>query len=108
VLHRIEPRQIEEMAALQTELLSRAARWVKPGGTLVYATCSLEQAEGEDQVSAFLDHHAGWSIEAARSAELPEAIAADDKGLIRTLPAMLADAGGLDGFFVARLRAPSA
>src|SRR3546814_191528 len=41
VLHRVEPRQIAEMAALQTDLLARAARWVKPGGTLVYATCSL-------------------------------------------------------------------
>lgn len=107
VLHRIEPRQIEEMAALQAELLSRAARWVKPGGTLIYATCSLEQAEGEDQVSTFLDHHAGWTIAPAGAEELPEAIATDEKGLIRTLPAMLADAGGLDGFFVARLRAPS-
>ena len=39
VLHRIEPRQIEEMAALQGELLGRAAQWVKPGGTLIYASC---------------------------------------------------------------------
>jgi len=107
VLHRIEPRQIAEMAVLQTELLSRAARWVKPGGTLIYATCSLEQAEGEEQVSTFLDRHAGWAIDPARAEELPETVVADDKGLIRTLPAMLADAGGLDGFFVARLRAPS-
>ncbi len=107
VLHRIEPRQIEEMAALQTELLSRAARWVKPGGTLIYATCSLERAEGEEQVSTFLDRHAGWTIDPARAEELPEMVATDGNGLIRTLPAMLADVGGLDGFFVARLRAPS-
>lgn len=107
VIHRIEPRQIAEMAALQTELLARAAAWVKPGGILVYATCSLEQAEGEDQVSSFLEHHAGWAIDPAGAEELPDAIAADDKGLIRTLPDMLADAGGLDGFFVARFRAPS-
>lgn len=107
VLHRIEPRQIEEMAALQTGLLARAARWVKPGGTLIYATCSLERAEGEDQVSAFLDDHAGWTVEPARADELPEAITPDGNGFIRTLPGVLADAGGLDGFFVARLRAPS-
>lgn len=107
VIHRIEPRQIAEMAALQAELLARAAAWVKPGGILVYATCSLEQAEGEDQVSTFLDHHAGWAIDPASAEDLPDAIAADDKGLIRTLPDMLADAGGLDGFFVARFRAPS-
>jgi 16S rRNA (cytosine967-C5)-methyltransferase len=108
VLHRIESRQIEEMAELQAELFARAARWVKPGGVLVYATCSLEQAEGEDQVSAFLDRHSGWTIEPARADELPGGIAPDGQGFIRTLPAMLGDAGGLDGFFVARLRAPSA
>ena len=107
VLHRIEPRHIAEMAALQTELLARAARWVKPGGTLVYATCSLERTEGEDQVSAFLASHAGWTIDPARADELPAGIAADGAGLIRTLPNMLDEAGGLDGFFVARLRAPS-
>jgi len=107
VLHRIEPRHIAEMAVLQTELLARAARWVKAGGLLVYATCSLERAEGEDQVSAFVASHAGWTIDPARADELPEGIAPDGDGLIRTLPNMLGDAGGLDGFFVARLRAPS-
>lgn len=107
VLHRIEPRQIAEMAELQTELLTRAARWVKPGGTLIYATCSLEQAEGEEQVSTFFDLHPGWTVEPARADELPEAVAPDGNGFIRTLPDILADAGGLDGFFVARLSAPS-
>ena len=50
---------------------------------------------------------AGWTVDPARAEELPGAIVADGKGLIRTLPAMLADVGGLDGFFVARLRAPA-
>lgn len=107
VLHRIEPRQIAEMAELQTELLARAAHWIKPGGTLVYATCSLEQAEGEDQISAFLERHDGWAIVPARAEELPVAIAPDENGFVRTLPDMLAAEGGLDGFFVARLRAPA-
>ena len=107
VLHRIEPRQIAEMAALQTDLLARAARWVKPGGTLVYATCSLERAEGEDQIATFLTRHANWTVDPVRSDELPDAIAPDGSGYLRTLPGLLADAGGLDGFFVARLRAPS-
>lgn len=107
VLHRIEPRQIEEMAALQADLLSRAANWLKPGGTLVYATCSLERAEGEDRMSAFLDRHKGWTVDPARRDELPDMIAPDSDGFVRTLPGMLADEGGLDGFFVARLRAPS-
>ena len=108
VLHRIESTHIAEMATLQSELLDRAARWVKPGGTLVYATCSLERAEGEDQVTAFLDRHGGWTIDPARVDELPDTITPDSRGFVRTLPGILADAGGLDGFFVARLRAPSA
>lgn len=108
VLHRIEARQIDEMTALQAVLLARAANWVKPGGALVYATCSLERAEGEEQMSAFLKANRGWSVEAPRAGELPAAITADRDGFIRTLPGLLADAGGLDGFFIARLRAPSA
>jgi len=108
VLHRIEPAQIAEMALLQSELLDRAARWVKPGGTLVYATCSLERAEGEDQIAAFLERHSGWAIEPARAGELPDAVTPDASGFVRTLPGTLAEVGGLDGFFVARLRAPSA
>lgn len=107
VLHRIEPHQIAEMAALQADLLARAARWVKPGGTLVYATCSLERAEGEDQIASFIDRNKDWTADAVRPDELPNAIAPDGSGFIRTLPDMLAEAGGLDGFFVARLRAPS-
>lgn len=107
VLHRIEPRQIGEMATLQSELLDRATDWLKPGGTLVYATCSLERAEGEDQIVAFLSRHPGWAVEPVTAGELPEGIAPDGDGFIRTLPSLLADAGGLDGFFVARMRAPS-
>ncbi|HMO74281.1 MAG TPA: RsmB/NOP family class I SAM-dependent RNA methyltransferase [Sphingopyxis sp.] len=107
VLHRIEPRQIAEMAELQGELLARAAGWVKPGGMLVYATCSLERAEGEERIAAFLADHAGWTVDPARADELPAGIAPDASGFVRTLPGLLADAGGLDGFFIARLRAPS-
>ncbi len=106
VLHRIEPRQIAEMAALQAELLTRAAVWVKPGGTLVYATCSLEPAEGEEQIAAFLSGHPGWTIDPPQGEELPVGITPDDQGFVRTLPGLLAEAGGLDGFFIARLRAP--
>src|SRR3546814_9193745 len=86
VLHRIEPRQIAEMAALQADLLARAAGWVKAGGTLVYATCSLERAESEDQIAAFLTRPADWTVAPVRPAELPDAITPDAPGFIRTLP----------------------
>lgn len=108
VLHRIGPRQIAEMADLQRELLAKSAHWVKAGGTLIYATCSLERAEGEDQIAAFLSANPGWSRDAITAAELPGGLAPDDLGQLRTMPPMLAEHGGLDGFFIARLKAPSA
>src|SRR6478609_7035191 len=49
VLHRVGPRQVEEMVELQAGLLERASGWLKPGGRLVYAVCSLEPEEGEEQ-----------------------------------------------------------
>ena len=104
VLHRVRPSLIAEMAALQAKLLARAAKWVKPGGTLLYATCSLEPAEGEFQLAGFLAANSGFAIEAIRAEELPETVAPLANGTLRTRPGMLADKGGLDGFFIARLK----
>ena len=103
VLHRIGPRQIAELAELQTALLARAAAWVKPEGVLVYATCSLERAEGEDQVTRFLSENPEFSIQPPPSHSLPEGITAAPEGWLRILPGMLAEHGRLDGFFIARL-----
>jgi 16S rRNA (cytosine967-C5)-methyltransferase len=99
VLHRIGKRQIEEMAGLQAALLERAQGWLAPGGTLVFATCSLEPEEGEAQAERV--GLAAWSI---RSDELPASIEPTAQGWLRTDPSLLPDAGGLDGFFVARWR----
>jgi 16S rRNA (cytosine967-C5)-methyltransferase len=97
VLHRIGPRQIAELAELQAALLERAARWVKPGGRLVYATCSLEPAEGEAQGATVK-----LTPDPIRTEELPVGLTPTAAGWLRTDPAMLAEAGGLDGFFIAR------
>ncbi|HKX36362.1 MAG TPA: SAM-dependent methyltransferase, partial [Rhizorhapis sp.] len=80
------------------------AGWLKPGGTLVYATCSLERAEGEEQVARLLEKNRAFSLEAAPAELLPVGIAPTPEGWIRTLPGMLAAEGRLDGFFIARLR----
>jgi 16S rRNA (cytosine967-C5)-methyltransferase len=103
VLHRIGPRQIAELAELQAELLARAAQWLKPGGTLIYATCSLEKAEGEEQIARFLDQCGNFALSPAHASDLPEGIAPTPEGWLRTLPSTLADRGGADGFFIARL-----
>jgi 16S rRNA (cytosine967-C5)-methyltransferase len=102
VLHRIGLKQINELAALQSMMLDRAAGWLKPGGALMYATCSLEPHEGEAQVGPFLDRHSDFEVAAVVPAELPGGILPDAFGCLRTLPGMMADEGGLDGFFAAR------
>ena len=101
VLHRIGPRQIDEMAELQSALLERAQGWLKPGGTLVYAVCSLERDEGEKQATAVSLEPRPIGRE-----ELPEGLAPTREGWLRTDPGMLGDEGGLDGFFIDRWRAP--
>ena len=107
VLHRISDSDITQLAQLQTDLLARAANWVKPGGYLVYATCSLEPAEGEAIITGFLSANPGWRIDAARNDELPVGVgvgvAPATDGWVRTLPG---SEPGLDGFFIARLIAP--
>ncbi|MES2754863.1 MAG: RsmB/NOP family class I SAM-dependent RNA methyltransferase [Pseudomonadota bacterium] len=103
VLFRAHPALIAEMAELQAKLLDRAAPWVKPGGRLVYAVCSLEPTEGEAQLDAFLARRPGFAIDPVAPRELPAEIAPDSFGRVRVLPGALADAGGCDGFFIARL-----
>jgi 16S rRNA (cytosine967-C5)-methyltransferase len=103
VIHRVRPSIVAEMAVLQAELLARAADWVKPGGTLVYASCSLEPAEGERQVEALLAARSDFAAAPPAADLLPPGIAVTPDGYVRTLPGMLADQGGCDGFFVARL-----
>ena len=103
VLHRIGPRQIAELADLQGELLARVADWVKPGGTILYATCSLEQAEGEAQMARFLAVRPDFQVRPVQAGELPTGMAPSADGWLRTLPDTLAEQGGTDGFFVARI-----
>ena len=102
VLHRVHPAIIEEAAHLQRQLLVQAAGWVKKGGTLVYATCSLEREEGEEQAETFLAANPDFTIDPVRAGELPAGIAPNPRGWVRILPGALEEQGGCDGFFIAR------
>jgi 16S rRNA (cytosine967-C5)-methyltransferase len=99
---------IAALTALQKRLLQKAVSLLKPGGTLVYCTCSLEREEGEAVVAALLANEPGVRripIEAGEVAGLTEILNAD--GDLRTLPCHLPHAdprlAGLDGFYAARL-----
>ncbi|GAA0478487.1 RsmB/NOP family class I SAM-dependent RNA methyltransferase [Parasphingorhabdus litoris] len=104
VLHCIGSRQIADRADVQALLLDRVAPWVKPGGVLVYAVCSLEPEEGEDQVEQFLEKHEGFEAMAIANDALPSGIVVNENGYVRTLPTMLTEKGHIDGFFVSKLR----
>ncbi|PKP64008.1 MAG: SAM-dependent methyltransferase [Alphaproteobacteria bacterium HGW-Alphaproteobacteria-7] len=101
VLHRIGARQIPEMVDLQRSLAAKAAEWLNPGGVLVYAVCSLEAEEGEQQ-AAWIDANCGLAPMPITPDELPAGLTPTAEGWLRTHPGMLADQGGLDGFFVGR------
>ena len=100
VLHRIGPRQIAEMTELQARLIHRAISWLNPGGRLVYAACSLEPEEGEGQAS-----RVALEPVTVAPAELPPWLSPTAEGWLRTDPGMLAEHGGMDGFFIGHWRA---
>jgi 16S rRNA (cytosine967-C5)-methyltransferase len=91
---RLTPERLERFGQVQARLLDIAAALVKPGGRLVFVTCSLLDAEGADQASAFLTRHQGWS---ADTLALP--LGRSHGTGWRLSPFH----DGTDGFFIARL-----
>jgi 16S rRNA (cytosine967-C5)-methyltransferase len=103
---RMTPRRIAEMAVAQGRILDAGARSLRPGGVLVYSTCTISPTENERPIAAFLDSHADFRLDDLAS-ELPSlALAAvsdadgTPPGLLLTLPHRDHTAG----FFIARLR----
>ena len=98
------PADLAKLADLQHRLLDSAAERVRPGGRLVYCTCSLEREEGETQVLAFLRRRPDYRLEPADPAAVgaPEA-SLQPEGWLRILPSHWAERGGVDGFFAAKL-----
>ena len=98
---------VASLAAMQALLLERVSGWLKPGGRLVYCTCSLEPAEGELVVARFLAANPQFARLPITEAETGFAGLVTGEGDLRTLPVSLpresSQNGGMDGFFAARL-----
>lgn len=95
------PEMIGELAALQAKILHTCARYVAPGGALVYATCTIAREENEDQIAAFLRDHPSFAPGEIGFA-FPESFDRERirGGMVQLLPQI----DGVDGFFVARLQ----
>ncbi len=91
--------ELPDLVALQAALLDRALGWLKPGGRLVFSTCSLLPDEGEGQLAAVLTRHQGLRVERPMMPWVEPAWITPEGGL-RLRPDYW---GGMDGFFMARL-----
>ncbi|RMH48416.1 MAG: methyltransferase domain-containing protein [Alphaproteobacteria bacterium] len=103
ILHRRATLDVAPLAALQDRLLDRAWEWLRPGGRLLFVTCSLFPQEGEIRARAFVSRHG----DAEPVAPPPLAGVAPDwlaGGVLRLRPDLWADRGGMDGFFAALMR----
>lgn len=99
VWHRSEE-DLTRLVDIQKRLLHRAAKWVKPSGTLVYCVCSLQEEEGALQVDAFLAKNPEWKLSPAKG--LPQG-SVNNRGELTTHPGQQALHGGWDGFYAALL-----
>ena len=95
---RLKVSDLSVMGALQASILRAAADVVKPGGLLIYSTCSLEPEENDRQIEDFLSRNAEWKLEPPPVGTVPPETM--DGGFLRILP----QAHGSDGAFAARLR----
>lgn len=105
VLYNRKPKDQASLIKLQKKMLEKAADHVKPGGNLIYCTCSLQKAEGEAQIEAFLQNRTDFRLNrilTKPSLSLDQNMIAD--GFLRTQPNFWSDQGGMDGFFTAILQ----
>ncbi len=92
-----EAADLIKLSSLQAQLMDNAATLVRPGGVLVYSTCTTEPEENQLMVRAFLDRHPEFTLEDARGLISSDLVNAE--GFIETLP----HKHGMDGSFAARL-----
>ena len=91
---------IMSVAKLQLHMLAKAGEMLKPGGTLVFATCSMQPEEGENHLLNVPENLKRKAIRRREVEGMHQILT--PKGVIRTLPHMFSEEGGMDGFFIAR------
>ncbi|MGJ8561923.1 MAG: RsmB/NOP family class I SAM-dependent RNA methyltransferase [Alphaproteobacteria bacterium] len=102
VLHNRTPKDVGSLVRLQKRLLSAAAGRVKPGGALLFCTCSLQTEEGEKHIEPFLERHSDFELAEITVPNLVDpTVLALKNGYLRVLPHLLGESGGMDGFFIA-------
>ena len=92
------PQDIDQMVKIQTKMIDRAARLVKPGGVLVYSTCTIIRKENDQVVEEFLVRNKEFRLESAEGYFLKDIVT--DRGFVKTYPAC----DDMDGAFCARLK----
>ena len=92
-----DPKTMVDLPQLQLSILQNQARYVKPGGVLMYSTCTLLARENENVVSSFLASNSDYSLEAL---ELPKPFPKNTTGMLTLIPGEY----DTDGFFICRLR----
>lgn len=100
IKYKLNPAKIQELAGLQREILEQASTYVKPGGTLIYSTCTIGKEENQDNVEWFLEHYP-YELESL-DPYLCEELRSETtkKGYLQLLPGV----HKCDGFFIARLK----
>ena len=99
--YRLKDENIAELADIQRRLLDTCCRYVRPGGTLVYSTCTLLGAENRDQVQAFLEQHDEFELDADPSWVPAKLLPHFENGMMQLLAHR---DRGMDGFFIAKMR----
>lgn len=105
VAHLKSPQDLERLAGVQARLLLHAFDILAPSGTLVYCTCSLQKAEGEQQIEHLINVRSDSykvPIKAEDIGDLKEPVT--EEGYVRVLPFHQAALGGMDGFFIGKIR----
>ena len=92
-----DPKPLEGLPRVQSAILDNVSRYVRPGGVLLYATCTLLERENEGVVRAFLDRYQGFTLE---SFQLPGGFEDAETAMVTCWP----HRHGTDGFFFAKLR----